>query len=489
MTMAQILTGSSRFKILYFFSIYERFFREISALLKETKPLFEFSGIISGRIGLAHLQEKPFPWKDLFIYSDFLKQHKIGAPADLAFLKQKEPDLGFPNLTSYIACDRLVSKLPYQKALRILELCIRFVEESLDQAQPDLIIMDDVCCMLSYLIYKIGKKRNIPVWSIGTLKLDDRISIYDDCLDQRKKIESAYQDSPSPLPDPQRKIAAEWLQNYTDHYKPLSYLQYKAKAPALNLDALSKFISFTCERLKDPLDFTYFPWSEIASRKIKRVWRHTWGRLLKLFEEPSAQDQYVYFPLQAQPERTTLVLAPYYLDQITLIENIAKSLPIGYKLYVKEHPIAVGRRPLSDYQRIRKIFNVRLIRTEFPNNELIKNSSCVVTISNTVGLEAIFFEKPLVVLGEVFYNFYRGILYADNVKDLPGKIREGIFSWKSDREDLYRMITALWEGSYPGTRRHPGVIPQVMTPDNLQKVAHAIMREIENCQSSLKSAN
>ena len=31
--------------------------------------------------------------------------------------------------------------------------------------------------------------------------------------------------------------------------------------------------------------------------------------------------------------------APFFTNQLELVRNTAKSLPIGYKLYVKEHPI------------------------------------------------------------------------------------------------------------------------------------------------------
>src|SRR5690606_12929500 len=63
-----------------------------------------------------------------------------------------------------------------------------------------------------------------------------------------------------------------------------------------------------------------------------------------LFEKPVPGERYVLFPIHFQPEASTLVRGPYYLDQASLIEDIAKSLPVGYRLYVKEHMANRGRR-------------------------------------------------------------------------------------------------------------------------------------------------
>ena len=47
---------------------------------------------------------------------------------------------------------------------------------------------------------------------------------------------------------------------------------------------------------------------------------------------------FVYFPLHMMPERTLLIGSPFNTNQIEIIRHISKSLPIGYKLCIKEHP-------------------------------------------------------------------------------------------------------------------------------------------------------
>ena len=69
------------------------------------------------------------------------------------------------------------------------------------------------------------------------------------------------------------------------------------------------------------------------------------GRLRKVFIDRNLEktinkhEKFVFFPLALQPERGMEIVAPFYVNQAEVITNIAKSLPVGYKLYVKEPSI------------------------------------------------------------------------------------------------------------------------------------------------------
>ena len=47
---------------------------------------------------------------------------------------------------------------------------------------------------------------------------------------------------------------------------------------------------------------------------------------------------YVYFPMSVDMERNILIDTPFYTDQIEIIRTVAKSLPVNYRLIVKENP-------------------------------------------------------------------------------------------------------------------------------------------------------
>lgn len=467
-------------RITFFLSIYEIFFQRISEVLRENLPNPEFAGIAYGRLGPIRLRKTGTQWGEIAIFTDYLREKDLNLPFDLEFLKLKEKELGIPNLSLYISSDRYISGLKYEKAMRALELCIRFVEAALERQSPDLILIDDVCCMLSYLIYKIGKKKGIPVWSLGSLKLNHRLSIYDDCLDHRAKVLNAYEELKTRgLTAEERQAAEAYLHKYVSDYEPLLYLKSRSKVPTFNSYVFFKWLRLGLDHLRDPLDVTRMSFRELARSRIFRVIRHHLGNTLGLFEDPVPGEKYVFYPLQVQPERSTLILAPFLCDQLALIENIAKALPIGYRLYVKDHPIFLGRRPLGEYRRLRSIYNVRLLKTSLASFEIVKNAALVVSISNTIGMEAILLERPLIVLGEAFYKNYDNARYVDNVKELPYKIQGLLSTFKPDRENLLKFITALFRGSYPGTRRQPNAVPYVVSWENVRDVAKALLSEIK----------
>ncbi len=125
----------------------------------------------------------------------------------------------------------------------------------------------------------------------------------------------------------------------------------------------------------------------------------------KIFDEANiSQDVYFLYPIHMQPEASTLVLAKYYVDQLATIVNISKTLPLGVYLYVKEHKSALGERFLSFYNQLKKYPNIKLIPHDENTFNLIKHSKGVITLSSTVGWEALFYKKPVLVLGDVFYN-------------------------------------------------------------------------------------
>lgn len=469
-------------RISYFLSVYDVFFWRISTVLKESIPQLTSCGISYGKIGPLRIRSQGCDWPEIAIFTDFQRSEALDQAPDMKFLAEKEKELELVNIPFLISSDRYISKLPYEKALRLLELGIRFVESSLERQKPELIVMDDVCCMLSFLIYVIGKKRGVGVWSLGSLKLNHRLSIYDDYLDHREKVNQSFQDLKKRNLNPEEsEYAQNYLREYTTQYEPLLYLKTRSKPPRFSFHSLLFLIRLCFHHRKDPADTTRMSFKELVFSRCLRVLRYHAAKWMRLFEIPPQGEKYLFYPLQVQPERSTLILAPFYCDQIALIENISKSMPLGYRLYVKDHPISLGRRPLSEYKRLKQLYNVRLIDTSVPSFGLVKNAAMVISISNTIGIEAIMAEKPLLIFGEPFYKEYDLTTYVDQIKDLPKLIRQTLDQFTPNRELLLKYITALHAGSYKGTRRQPDAVPYVNSWENINNVATALMQEMNQC--------
>ena len=137
---------------------------------------------------------------------------------------------------------------------------------------------------------------------------------------------------------------------------------------------------------------------------------------------------FVYFPLHIEIERATLITAPFFTNQIEVIKTISKSLPINFKLYVKEHPAQVTRdwRSISNYKELMKIPNVEILHPDVSNKSIYEKCSLVITIAGSSGFEASFYGKPTITFSSLNYSILPFIYKIQNLDDLPSLILKAI---------------------------------------------------------------
>lgn len=163
---------------------------------------------------------------------------------------------------------------------------------------------------------------------------------------------------------------------------------------------------------------------------------------------PTENSKIVFFPLHTEPESSTLVRAPYYINQKAIIENIAKSLPADYVLYVKEHPFMHGQRPLSFFKELKCIPNVRILPAETDSLQIIKLSSLVIVITSTSGLEAALLGKPVITLGASHYNLLSNIRYFNkHISELADFIRETLDTFEQNDQAIIDYLATIFANS------------------------------------------
>lgn len=179
--------------------------------------------------------------------------------------------------------------------------------------------------------------------------------------------------------------------------------------------------------------YTYFGRSKMrvllnsinGAIKTKLRW---WYLNKKLIKNVEYNKKFVYYPLHIEQERSTLIVTPFYTNDVEFIRNIVKSLPINYTLYVKEHPSQFTRhwRSKKIYDQITSIPNVSLIHPHVSSLDLVKNSSLVITLSGTVALEAAFHQKPSITCADFDYALLPSIERISSIEDLPKLIRKSL---------------------------------------------------------------
>lgn len=141
----------------------------------------------------------------------------------------------------------------------------------------------------------------------------------------------------------------------------------------------------------------------------------------KYFLPPKEGEKYLYMPLHLIPESTTFTLSPFYINELTIIEAVSKSLPAGWWLYVKEHQAMIGERPLSFYKAVNRLTNVKMVQINYYTDPKpwISNSQGVITISGTSAFEAALLCKPAIVFSDVIFNIIEGIKRCTSFEQLP----------------------------------------------------------------------
>lgn len=180
-------------------------------------------------------------------------------------------------------------------------------------------------------------------------------------------------------------------------------------------------------------------------KMAKMLWLEKTGYLNKT---PDLSDSFIYHPLHMTPEVADLFYGEEYTHHAGFVTNLAKKIPSGCRLYVKEHTSMLGRRPISFYEELKDRFNIEVIHPSVSTFDLIKNAAAVLTVTGTAGWEAYLLGKPVIVLGNVFYNFLPGVLHKSLYdQDFATRLKEYMDSFAADLAQRRNAMRACFVSS------------------------------------------
>lgn len=189
---------------------------------------------------------------------------------------------------------------------------------------------------------------------------------------------------------------------------------------------------------------------------------------------------FVYFPLQLQPEMTTSALGGRFRDQAYAIERLAEILPEGVRILVKENPkqSAYMRGPLF-FHRLKRIPSVTLLPSWADTHALTGNAKFVAAITGTVGWEAIRAGTPALAFGKAWYRKLPGVVeFKDDLT------YDQILKQQIDHRKLQVAVGSLIDQSHEGVvDRHYTKIAEAFDEDlNTSKTAQTIWRILSQSQ-------
>jgi hypothetical protein len=164
-----------------------------------------------------------------------------------------------------------------------------------------------------------------------------------------------------------------------------------------------------------------------------------------------------------------------YIYPLDTIREIALALPLGTKLYVKEHVAFFPQRPFSFYRELKKIPNVVIVDRRENVFELMQNSLGVITFGGTMGWEAYLLGIPVVTLTKCWYSAFAKVYSMehggklDKILMLPGNMEH------AEKEERIKAIYALFETGVDALL-YP--YPVLLSDNNLESIAQFLLKRI-----------
>jgi len=233
------------------------------------------------------------------------------------------------------------------------------------------------------------------------------------------------------------------------------------------------YLNIFVEKFRNP----YARVMGIALEKAKKAIRKYFVK--PLYSKPDYNEKYFFHPLHVENDAQILVRAPQYFNQVALISYIAKCLPVGYKLYIEEHPNNRGGTPIKILKKFKEIPNVKLLHPSTHGHDVIRHASGITTINNTIGWESLLYKKPVINFGPCFYEV-SGLTYSlRDLTKLPETIKKALEKKDFDEEKLLRFVNAVLKSVYPGNLNfYYQFAKKAMTDENISLIAKGISKEL-----------
>ena len=420
-----------------------------------------------------------------FNIGTYIKENTDSISADKGVVEAVESKYGDPVLTSHVYGDRFFSHYAYEKVVKLTVAQYTFLEKVFDEVKPDLFLIPGTAHALHVFIERVCKARNVQYLSAYDGRVISRLIFSTEYVETWEHVADIFNEKMGKgLSEEERKWAKGWLEEFREGKIKPYYMGIAWQKPAIRLQFIKEFLVrlYRVYILGHGGEDDY-----VTPNPFKSVYKNVVVILKRLylkfnnpFELPVEGEKYIFFPLHFQPEATTIICAPEFVDQMAFVENISKSIPLGYRFYVKEHPNSIGKRPAGYYERLKESFNVRLIDPSYSGRKIIEGAEIVVNLTGTAGLEAAILGKKVLNCG---LTPFRAAPFFSFTRD-PSSFKEVITQMLKkpatfDEEAVMAYVVAIRNSSYDGLHNLPHQFPYVMREENIAGVAKGIIAEYE----------
>jgi hypothetical protein len=364
----------------------------------------------------------------------------VGEPADQdEEVERLEQTYDLPHIRDVYRADWACTGKAEQWCVARTVRTFRALERVFDDVRPDVLVPEVGNETIRVASHLIGLRRGIPVLFLLYTIFPDPLRLYVDTLH-----------APIAAPDEVRELSAEereevesFRSNFTAAAKPIR----EHRRVPIELRRVKLFAGHVRRRATVDRDNEYLrPWRLLHTNASEWVRART---ARPFYDHLDPSRPFVYFPLHVTDDYKITRIIPHCRDQVSLVEQVADALPVGYDLVLKEHPMSIGRNSIRLLRRLRRRPNVRLVQPYTSTHDLIRESTAVAVISSTVGLEALLYDKPVLTLGDPFYAGFGVTLDVDSFAEITERVPE-LLRFRPDPERIRWFLHAAMRNCYPG---------------------------------------
>ena len=123
-----------------------------------------------------------------------------------------------------------------------------------------------------------------------------------------------------------------------------------------------------------------------------------------------------------------------------------------------------------------KYSNLRYVFGRVSGRKLMKSSALVITVSSSAGMDALLLGKNVIVLGDIFYNKFRGAIFSKSIPEISDLLNsKNIYVKDNGLGNL--AIDDLCEFSQMSYKANIQASKTLFSEENLNDLLHSIKTE------------
>ncbi|ATG48622.1 capsular biosynthesis protein [Celeribacter ethanolicus] len=211
----------------------------------------------------------------------------------------------------------------------------------------------------------------------------------------------------------------------------------------------------------------YTSWAAGRADRQDDGWRHLGANLTARASKRAdvgqaagvdlAGEKFLFVPLQVPNDSQITLFSGWVGSVPNMLAELAKaasSLPEGWHIRVKEHPSAKTSLAWPLARAVEAAKGRIVVDNQTDTFEQVRASRGVITINSSVGLQAFFYDKPVIVLGQAFFALPGLVRVAGNAEALSGALYQAE-SLSFDPELRAAFMSYLDQAHFPHVSDDP----------------------------------